>query len=59
MRPGRALEGVDDDRATLHRAAATVGRDERVAAELERVADGARRRGGAESQARLLDRAAR
>jgi DNA-binding CsgD family transcriptional regulator len=54
-----ALEGVDDDRATWHRAAATVGHDEQVAAALERVAAGARRRGGAESQARLLDRAAR
>jgi DNA-binding NarL/FixJ family response regulator len=54
-----ALEGVDHDRATWHRAAATVGQDEQVAAELERVAEGARRRGGAESQARLLDRAAR
>ena len=54
-----ALEGVDDDRATWHRAAATVGHDESVAAALERVAERARRRGGAESQARLLDRAAR
>jgi DNA-binding NarL/FixJ family response regulator len=54
-----ALDGWDDDRATWHRAAATVGQNEQVAAALERVAEGARRRGGAESQARLLDRAAR
>ena len=54
-----ALAGLDDDRAAWHRASATVGQDEQVAAELERVGEGARRRGGAESQARLLDRAAR
>src|SRR5262249_32688043 len=54
-----ALEEVDHDRATWHRAMATVGQDEEVAGALERVADRARRRGGAESQSRLLDRAAR
>jgi DNA-binding CsgD family transcriptional regulator len=54
-----ALETVDGDRAVWHRALATVGHDEQVAAELARVAEGARRRGGAEAQARLLERAAR
>jgi len=53
-----ALDGLDADRAAWHRALATLGHDERVAAELVRVAEGARRRGGAEAQARLLERAA-
>ena len=54
-----ALTTVDADRAVWHRALATVGHDEQVASELARVAEGARRRGGAEAQARLLERAAR
>jgi DNA-binding CsgD family transcriptional regulator len=52
------LATTDADRAAWHRALATVGHDEQVASELAQVAEGARRRGGAEAQARLLERAA-
>jgi DNA-binding CsgD family transcriptional regulator len=54
-----ALATIDADRAVWHRALATVGHDEQVASQLARVADGARRRGGVQAQARLLERAAR
>ena len=54
-----ALASLDADRAVWHRALATVGHDEQVASQLIDVAEGARRRGGAEAQARLLERAAR
>ena len=54
-----ALATVDADRAAWHRALATVGHDEQVASQLARVAEGARRRGGADAQARLLSRSAR
>jgi DNA-binding CsgD family transcriptional regulator len=54
-----ALTGTEPDRAAWHRALATVGFDEDVAAELVGAAEAARRRGGADSQARLLERAAR
>jgi DNA-binding CsgD family transcriptional regulator len=53
------LAPIDADRATWHRALATAGHDEQVAAELARVAEGARRRGGTHAQARLLERSAR
>ena len=54
-----ALATVDADRAAWHRALATVGHDEQVASQLADVAERARRRGGVEAQARLLERAAR
>lgn len=54
-----ALAVSNDERAAWHRALATTGFDEDVAAELARVAEGERHRGGADSQARLLERAAR
>ena len=54
-----ALTLVAPDRAAWHRALATVGHDEKVASDLADVAERARRRGGVEAQARLLERAAR
>ncbi len=54
----RALAPVDADRSAWHRALATVGHDEQVASQLAQVAEAARRRGGAEAQARLLERSA-
>jgi DNA-binding NarL/FixJ family response regulator len=54
-----ALATVDEDRSVWHRALAAVGHDEQVASELGEVAERARLRGGAEAQARLLERAAR
>jgi DNA-binding NarL/FixJ family response regulator len=49
---------ADRDRAIWHRAAAVDGRDEDVAADLERAAADARRRGAVDTAARWLDRAA-
>ncbi|MDX6562774.1 MAG: hypothetical protein QOD65_2588 [Gaiellales bacterium] len=54
-----ALAPLEPDRAVWHRALATIGYDEQVASDLARVAERARRRGGAEAQARLIERAAR
>jgi DNA-binding CsgD family transcriptional regulator len=54
-----ALDPIDHDRATWHRAWAVVGYDEALAADLAAVGERSRRRGGAEAHARLLDRAAR
>ncbi|GAA3455837.1 ATP-binding protein [Dactylosporangium matsuzakiense] len=57
----RALAAVlpaHSDRAVWHRAAAVAGRDETVAAELERAAGNARRRGAIASAAAWLERAA-
>ncbi|MET8382685.1 AAA family ATPase [Streptosporangium canum] len=48
-----------NDQATWHRAVATTAPDEKIAAELERSADAARRRGGAAAAISVLQQAAR
>ena len=49
---------ADADRRAWHRAAGTVGRDDRVAEELEQTAERARRRSGYAAAAAALERAA-
>ncbi|MBO9556049.1 LuxR family transcriptional regulator [Cellulomonas sp.] len=52
------VHASDRDRATWHRAAAAPGRDEQVAADLERAAADARRRGAVTTAVAWLERAA-
>jgi DNA-binding SARP family transcriptional activator/DNA-binding CsgD family transcriptional regulator len=52
------LAATDPDRAVWHRAAACVGPDDSVADDLARVAAQVGRRGGAEAEGRLFERAA-